>query len=98
MKKNQWFIAGIGILLITVLYFFGNTVPPAKKSTAIRQQAEAEINIDTILYHEKELLNDEQVTWLGTLEKSVIRGDVKSQQMDVLHQLPYLLRLTPCLL
>lgn len=89
MKKNQWFIAGIGILLITVLYFFGNTVPPAKKSTAIRQQAEAEINIDTILYHEKELLNDEQVTWLGTLEKSVIRGDVKSQQMDVLHQLAH---------
>lgn len=89
MKKNQWFIAGIGILLITSLYFFGNTVPPAKKNSAIRQQAETEINIDTILYHEKEQLSHEQVTWLATLEKSVIRGDIKDQRLDVLHQLAH---------
>ena len=89
MKKNQWFIAGIGILLITILYFFGNTVPPGKKNSAIRQQAISEINIDTILYHEKEQLSTEQVTWLGALEKSVIRGDVKNQQLDVYHQLAH---------
>jgi len=89
VKKNQWVIAGIGILLITILYFFGNTVPPGKKSSVIRQQAITEINIDTILYHEKEQLSPEQVTWLGTLEKSVIRGDVKNQQLDVFHQLAH---------
>jgi len=89
VKKNQWFIAGIGILLITLLYFFGNTVPPVKKNSGLSQQAESEINIDTILYHEKEQLRPEQVTWLGTLEKSVIRGDVKNQQLDVLHQLAH---------
>jgi len=89
VKKNQWFIAGIGILLITVIYFFANTVPPGKKSPAIRQQAISEINIDTILYHAKEQLKPEQVTWLGALEKSVIRGDVKNQQLDVFHQLAH---------
>ena len=89
MKKNQWFIAGIGILLITIFYLFGNTVPPGKKKSATRQQAISEINIDTILYHEKEQLSAEQVTWLGALEKSVIRGDVKNQQLDVYHQLAH---------
>jgi tetratricopeptide (TPR) repeat protein len=90
LKKFQWITAVGGLALVSLLYFFGKTTPPGKKRTAAGNTApSAEITIDTILHHAKEQLKPEQVTWLGTLEKSVIRGDVKGQQLDVYHQLAH---------
>jgi len=89
VKKNQLVTAAIGILLVFSIYFFGNTAPKGKKKAASGQTVIAELSIDTILYHAKEQLKPEQVTWLGTLENSVIRGDVKNQQLDVYHQLAH---------
>lgn len=89
MKKKQWLIIGIGILLVMAIYFFGNTIPPGKKNSPVRQQPVSELNFDTILRHAKEQLKPEQITWLAALENSVIRGDVKSQQMDVYHQVAH---------
>ena len=89
MKKAQWIsiIAGVG--LIAVLFYFGKTVPPENKNNSSPQSGSTEINVDTILNHAKERLKPEQITWLGTLEKSVTRGDVKNQQLDIYHQLAH---------
>lgn len=89
VKKKQWFTAGIGLVLISVLYFFVETTPPGKKNAPQKQTSDNDLNIDTILRHAKEQLGPDQVTWLGTLEKSVIRGDVLNQQLDVYHQLAH---------
>ena len=89
MKKKQWLTAGTGVLLATAIYFLGNTIPPGKKISPKSPGTVQEVHVDSILHHAKEQLKPEQVTWLGTLEKSVIRGDVQSQQLDVFHQLAH---------
>jgi tetratricopeptide (TPR) repeat protein len=91
VKKSQWITAGIGIVLVVAIYFLGRTAPSnTKKPVAVApQQFEAAITIDTILHHAKEALTPAQITRLGILEKSVIRGDVKKQQLDVYHELAH---------
>ena len=90
MRKNQWITVGIGLLLIIGIYLFANRVPPSSKAPVNSQQHQSgDISIDTILVHAKENLTSSQVTWLGSLEQSVVRGDVKGQQMNVYHQLAH---------
>jgi len=89
VKKSQLFSVIISICLIVVLFYFGRTTSSENKKKPEAQTESSDINIDTILYHAKEGLKPEQVTWLEMLEKSVIRGDVKSQQLDVYHQLAH---------
>jgi tetratricopeptide (TPR) repeat protein len=90
LKKFQWITAIGGLALVLLIYFLGKTAPPADNRIKTGKIASSgEITIDTILHHAKEQLKPEQITWLGTLEKSVIRGDVKSQQLDVYHQLAH---------
>lgn len=90
MKKNQWLAIGTGVVLVAIIYFFGDRTPPSSKSSpGVQANTEAELGIDSILEHAKEKLSPEQITRLGILEQSVIRGDVKSQQLGVLHQLAH---------
>lgn len=90
MKKPQWITAGAGAALVIILYFFGRTVPVKKPVQEGEQQASmAVISIDTILFHAKERIKPDQVVYVNGLEKSVTRGDVKSQQLDVYHQLAH---------
>jgi len=90
VKKPQWITAGAGAALVIILYFFGRTVPEKKPVQAGEQQASmAVISIDTILFHAKERIKPDQVVYVNGLEKSVTRGDVKSQQLDVYHQLAH---------
>lgn len=88
MKKAQLISVIAGIGLVMALFFFGKTASPGNNSPS-SPTASADISIDTILHHAKEQLKPEQVTWLGTLEKSVTRGDVKSQQLNIYHQLAH---------
>jgi tetratricopeptide (TPR) repeat protein len=87
VKKSQLIPVFISLVLVAVLFYFGKTTTPENKSSQPALPGSSEISIDTLLHHAKEQLKPEQVTWLETLEKSVIRGDVKNQQLDVYHQL-----------
>lgn len=75
------------VSLVALLYYFGKRSASEKSIEALTTPAD--INIDTILYHAKQGLTPAQITRLEILEKSVIRGDVKSQQLDVYHQLAH---------
>lgn len=79
-----------GILLVAGIYRFGRT-SPHKTETKTPAQASfpGELTTDSILFHAKEILRPEQVTWMNNLEQSVIRGDVKNQKLDVFHQLAH---------
>jgi tetratricopeptide (TPR) repeat protein len=91
MKKPQWITIGIATLLVIGLYaatqsqLFGEKkrLIPATQPTA----ASAIISIDTILFHAKENLTQEQVSRLSGLENSISRGDVAAQKLHLYHQL-----------
>ena len=89
MKKSQLIAVIASVSLIIILFYFGKTAVPGNKEIQPALAVSNEINIDTILKHAKEQLTPEQVTRLGVLENSVIRGDVKNQQLDVFHQLAH---------
>lgn len=90
MKKAQWITIVVGILLVAGIYQFGRTSPykPETKTPA-QTSHPGELTTDSILFHAKEILKPEQVTWMNDLEQSVIRGDVKNQKLEVLHQLAH---------
>ena len=91
MKKPQWITFGIAILLVISLYaatqaqLFGDKkrpVPAASSPAAVNI-----ISIDTILFHAKETLTQDQVSRLSGLENSISRGDVATQKLHLYHQL-----------
>jgi tetratricopeptide (TPR) repeat protein len=89
VKKLQLIAVIASIGLVAVIFYFGKTSAPGNKNAQPAQLVSSEINIDTILNHAKKKLKPEQATWLAALEQSVIRGDVRSQQLDVYHQLAH---------
>jgi tetratricopeptide (TPR) repeat protein len=66
-------------------------VPDKKPAVPGSQQAVAtpSVSIDTILFHAKEKLDPAQVARVNALENSVVRGDVKNQELNVYHQLAH---------
>ena len=89
MKKPQWITVAIGTALVIFLYFFGRIVPDKKPTPVADGAATTELSVDTILFHAKERLNPEQSQRITALENSVVRGDVKDQQLKVYHQLAH---------
>ena len=90
MKKAQWISVISGILLVLALYLFGRTgVPKSENIFPSSSGSQNVITSDTILVHAKEALKPEQITWMNSLEQSVIRGNVKMQKLDVYHQLAH---------
>jgi tetratricopeptide (TPR) repeat protein len=89
VKKPQWITVGIGAALVILLYFFGRIIPDKKPAPVAGGSTPAEISIDTILFHAKERLSLEQSQRITALENSVVRGDVKDQQLKVYHQLAH---------
>jgi tetratricopeptide (TPR) repeat protein len=90
VKKQQYLLVGGACILCILLYFFGNTIPPKNPSppTASAQHNEnQQIKFEELLAKAKEKLNPEQSLRITKLETSVIRGDVKEQQLHVYHQL-----------
>jgi tetratricopeptide (TPR) repeat protein len=89
VKKQQVIVAGIGIIVLIVFYFFGNTVSPLKKSTS-STTADASVptlDIKTILDAGKAKLSPERLAYVNRLEHAVVRGDVKNQQIEADRQL-----------
>jgi tetratricopeptide (TPR) repeat protein len=91
VNKAQWIVIGIGVLLVAGLFRFGRTTPYKSGTKKPSQQTTSQnvLSTDSVLFHAKEALRPEQITWMNNLEQSVIRGDVKSQKLDVYHQLAH---------
>ncbi len=89
MKKQQLILTGLGILLITLLFFFGTTVAN-KETTVIPAAAKSltpQFNLDSYLLTAKQKLTVNQQNYLVNLENSVKRGDVREQQIKAFNQL-----------
>ena len=99
MKKPQWIVIGIAIIIVAAIFSFGRTIPSkTKKALTDNQQHSPDdghdhgtttITADTVLAMAKRQLNTEQLVRLNTLENSISRGDVKAQQLRVYHQLSH---------
>jgi len=88
VKKQQIIVASFGIALLLVLYFFGQTVPPKSKASEISGNQPAKlIDAHDILQASKSNLSPSQLSYVNRLENSVVRGDVKNQQLNAYHQL-----------
>ncbi len=79
--KKQLFIAGIGIILLLSLFFFGKTVPKKEAVANTPKKDVKELNINTLIKEYKSKLSPSQVTYLSSLENNITRGDVKTQQI-----------------
>jgi tetratricopeptide (TPR) repeat protein len=90
VKKQQYLLVGAGVALFVLLFFFGKTIPPKQPSPAATGEQHAEhqpIKFEEILTKAKEKISPAQNQRLLKLENSVVRGDVKEQQLHVYHQL-----------
>src|SRR3984885_16342489 len=87
MKRQQYLVAGTGVLLLLTLYFFGQTVPPQQKMEAPQGEASGtpvvkSIGLQDILQASQAKLTPAQSSYVGRLQQSVVRGDVKAQQLN----------------
>jgi tetratricopeptide (TPR) repeat protein len=92
MKRQQIWVAGTGVLILLVLYFFGNTVPPHKKPDAAAGSASAgpgrkSIGLQDILSELEAHLTPAQLSYVNRIQQSVVRGDVAAQQLNADRQL-----------
>lgn len=87
LNKQQLILAFSGIALVGVLYFFGNTIPPKKTEIAEATAANEKVTTEMIVLAAKKDLTASQSAFLAQLENSVVRGDVKDQQIRIFGQL-----------
>lgn len=94
MNKKQLIVVTGGIILFASLFFFGKTIPDKKQpviSTAHNTDSstliESGATTETIITQAKAKLTPAQSNRISKLENSVVRGDVKAQQIKVYNQL-----------
>ncbi|MHA4812242.1 tetratricopeptide repeat protein [Flavitalea flava] len=92
MKRQQYLVAGTGVLLLLALYFFGQTTPPQKKKAAPTEEPSGEshvksLDLQDILQAAQSHLTPGQLSYVNRLQNSVVRGDVKNQQVKAYQQL-----------
>ncbi len=83
-------MVSIALAVFVLLYFFGKTVPPQKAKPAVADMQHTEhqsIKFEDLLAQAKQKISPDQNQRLLRLENSVVRGDVKEQQLHVYHQL-----------
>lgn len=85
--RPQLLVAAGGLVLFSLLFFFGKTVAKKDQAAAAQPVATGELSFATILTNLKKDLKPYQVDYLSKLENAVSRGDVKEQQIHVNHQL-----------
>lgn len=89
MKKQQTILISGGVLLLVVLFVFGKTVPAKNNDLKppVTENAAPAFDISTALATAKNKLTLSQQAYVNSLESAVIRGDVKTQQIHIYHQL-----------
>ena len=86
MKKQVIITIG-GLILITILFFYGKTVATKSKMAEVAPNAAKQFNINQFILQSKAKLTTSQSIELGKLEHSVTRGDVASQLINANTQL-----------
>src|SRR6201996_4250146 len=92
MKRQQYLVSGIGVLVLLALYFFGQTVPPHQKPNAAMAGVAGSppgksAGLQEILQAAQARLTPGQLSYVNRLQQSVVRGDVQAQQLNVYRQL-----------
>lgn len=88
MKRQQFVLLTGGLVLLVLLYFFGNTIPPSTNASSVKPNANsATVTTADVLNAAKKNLTAQQSSYLAQLENSVVRGDVKEQQIRIYRQL-----------
>ncbi|MEJ7736034.1 MAG: tetratricopeptide repeat protein [Chitinophagaceae bacterium] len=89
MRKQQIILVGSGVLLVFLLFIFGRTVPSTQAGPKPVSNASetGQFSIDSSIRDAKARLSPSQQVYVNALEISVVRGDVKNQQLHVYHQL-----------
>ncbi|MES2372242.1 MAG: tetratricopeptide repeat protein [Bacteroidota bacterium] len=90
MKKKQFLLVSVALAVFVLLYFFGKTIPPQKpahEETGAEHSEHQSLRFEDLLLKAKGNITPAQNQRLLQLENSVIRGDVKDQQIHVYHQL-----------
>lgn len=93
MKKQQYLLLAGSLILFICLFFFGKTIPPkTTPATPVSTShnpggAVLPLTTDKLLSEAKGQLTPVQASRLAQLENSVVRGDVKAQQIKVYDQL-----------
>ena len=89
MKKKQVLLLSGGILLLAVLYFFGKTTPSvsAAGTIPVNEAGNAVLTTQSVIDSAKKHITPAQISVVTQLENSVVRGNVKEQQIRVYHQL-----------
>ncbi|PZP51678.1 MAG: hypothetical protein DI598_02655 [Pseudopedobacter saltans] len=78
-----------GAVLFCAIFFFGRTVPPKKKMPPMAAQGmqQQKLTTEDVLTVAKKNLTAAEQERITELENSVVRGDVKNQQLKVYAQL-----------
>ncbi len=94
MKKQQYVLSALALLLCFALYFGGKTVPDKSAVTHSEDDGHdhsadspQKIDINTLLTAAKESITPSQSQRLTALENAVTRGDVKDQQIHAFHEI-----------
>jgi len=89
VKKQQFILLSGGFILLIVLYFFGNTTAPvsATSSSVNSDKANSGVTTTEVLNAAKKNITAQQSAYLTQLENSVVRGNVKAQQIRIYRQL-----------
>lgn len=94
MRRNQLLLIGIAVILVTVLYAFGRITPKVEKHDHEHASGGAMPSGDAAVASFEDLLKDakkkvpaEKLAEITGLENSVVRGDVKTQQIKANMQL-----------
>lgn len=102
VKKPQLITIFVAVAALVLLLAFGKTIQKHEhkpgdghdhpEQTAGTQDLTSSFSIDSLVSASKKNLSSEQGLRLSLLEESISRGDVKSQQTEVYHQLAHFWR------
>lgn len=92
MKRQQYLVAGTGVLLLLLLFFFGQTVPPHRNLNVApdgnqENSVVKSIGLQEILRAAQAGLTPAQLSYVNRLQHSVVRGDVQAQELKADRQL-----------
>ncbi len=93
-NNKQTIVVTGGVILFACLFFFGKTIPDKKEpvlstahNTDSSSNTEDIATTETVIAQAKVKLTSVQLNRITKLENSVVRGDVKAQQIKVYNQL-----------